>query len=69
YMARVLGSHVLETEHGQIRLGHFSRILVAGGAIGIEAENFKLYRGALVATIGGVVAVGGVVVVARRKKL
>jgi hypothetical protein len=41
YMARVLGSHVLETEYGEIRLGHFSRILVAGGSIGIGAENFE----------------------------
>jgi len=45
YAARVLGNHVLETEHGQIRLGHFS--LVSAGTvnhIGIEAENFARGR-------------------------
>jgi len=42
YYARVLGSHVLKTEHGQIRLGHFSRITTgSGGGINIDRENFE----------------------------
>jgi len=41
YHARVLGNHVLETEHGQIRLGQGSSISVSQNTfVGIDVENF-----------------------------
>ena len=38
---RVLGNHVIETEHGQIRLGHFSRVFLMYNYLSnIDFENF-----------------------------
>ena len=38
----VLGNHVLETEHGEIRLGHRSQVFVVNHRLaGIDIENFQ----------------------------
>jgi len=42
FEGRVLGSHVLETEHGEIRLGNFARIAAQDGTVfSIYASNFS----------------------------
>ena len=40
YHGRVLGNHVLESEYGQIRLGHGTSLLVRGNFVRIYVENF-----------------------------
>jgi len=42
--ANVLGSHVLETEHGEIRLGHFSRVMIVNGLARIDIREFRAGR-------------------------
>jgi len=42
YMARVLGNHVLQTEHGEIELRNFSRVLIDANTITrIDVSNFE----------------------------
>jgi len=55
YTARVMGNHILETEHGEIRLGRFSRIQVSGNSFGIKADNFENGRASHNIVVEGII--------------
>jgi len=54
---RVLGEHVLRTEHGEITLGHFSHIQVgrSGLLFRIDVENFRRGRASHSLVVEGIV--------------
>ena len=44
FHANILGSHVLETKHGEIRLARFSEVMIVNGLARIDTREFKAGR-------------------------